>query len=82
MIELNANPAPVIPPATVLQDINKCDSGTNNQNGLTTFNLTVQNAGILAAQTGPAANYTHYLLYEFSQCTSRNCSDNFCHQLQ
>ena len=58
MIELNANPAPVIPPATVLQDINKCDSGTNNQNGLTTFNLTVQNAGILAAQTGPAANYT------------------------
>jgi gliding motility-associated-like protein len=58
MIELNANPSPVIPVSTVLQDLRKCDEDNNNQNGFTTFNLTVQTPILLAAQSGSATNYS------------------------
>jgi gliding motility-associated-like protein len=57
MIELNANPSPVIPVTTVLQDLTICDADNNNQNGFATFDLTVQRPIVLAAQSGPAGNY-------------------------
>ena len=56
-IELNVNSAPVLPSPPVA-DLVKCDEDSNNQNGITNFNLEVQTPAILAAQVGPITNYT------------------------
>ena len=53
-IELNVTAAPKIP---ALDPIVKCDEDSNNQNGFTTFDLTVQTPIIVDAQTG-AGPYT------------------------
>ena len=53
-IELTVNAAPMMP---ILQDIAKCDSGVNNQDGITNFDLTTQETAILAAQSGVATDY-------------------------
>jgi gliding motility-associated-like protein len=53
-IELNVIPSPVVP---VLEDQVKCDTDSNNQDGLTSFDLTTQEAAILAAQLVPGGIY-------------------------
>ncbi|HEY0110493.1 MAG TPA: hypothetical protein VGB67_12725, partial [Fibrella sp.] len=53
-IELNVTRAPAMPQ---LEDQARCDADSNNQNGSTNWNLTNQEAAILAAQSGPPANY-------------------------
>ena len=53
-IELNVTAAPRIP---ALDPIVKCDEDSNNQNGFTTFDLTMQTPIIVDAQTG-AGPYT------------------------
>ncbi|MBC8882647.1 hypothetical protein H9X57_02300 [Flavobacterium piscinae] len=55
MLELNVNPRPEVP--TDLEDIIQCDTDGNQQNGLSTFDLSVQTPGILAAQSGAASDY-------------------------
>ncbi|WP_164975479.1 hypothetical protein, partial [Flavobacterium piscinae] len=42
---------------TDLEDIIQCDTDGNQQNGLSTFDLSVQTPGILAAQSGAASGY-------------------------
>uniref|UniRef100_UPI002610B7BE T9SS type B sorting domain-containing protein n=1 Tax=uncultured Flavobacterium sp. TaxID=165435 RepID=UPI002610B7BE len=55
MIELNVNPRPEVP--TNLPNIVQCDTDGNQQNGLSTFDLSVQTPIILAAQSGAASDY-------------------------
>ncbi|RAR46243.1 PKD-like domain-containing protein, partial [Flavobacterium lacus] len=55
MLELNVNPRPEVP--TNLPDIVQCDTDGNQQNGLSTFDLSVQTPLILAAQSGAASDY-------------------------
>ena len=55
-IELNVDPAPVMP--TPLDAIANCDADNNTQDGCTTFNLTTQTQVILNAQPLPGSNYT------------------------
>ncbi|HEY0111011.1 MAG TPA: hypothetical protein VGB67_15335, partial [Fibrella sp.] len=55
-IVLNVIPAPVIAPGS-LDDLSQCDTDNNNQNGVSVFDLTAQNADILAQQSGPATAY-------------------------
>jgi gliding motility-associated-like protein len=55
-IELNVDPAPIMPPN--LTAIANCDTDSNTQDGCTTFNLETQTPIILAAQVTPATNYT------------------------
>jgi valyl-tRNA synthetase len=54
-ILLEVNPMPVLP--TTIPDLTQCDTDSNNLDGLSTFNLTVQNASINALNT-PTANYS------------------------
>ena len=56
-IVLNVIDSPVIGPET-LEDLTVCDQGSNTQDGRAIFDLTVQNAGLLADQSGPASQYT------------------------
>jgi gliding motility-associated-like protein len=55
-IELNVDPAPIMPPN--LTAIANCDTDSNTQDGCTTFNLETQTPIILAVQVTPATNYT------------------------
>ncbi|WP_396144302.1 T9SS type A sorting domain-containing protein [Flavobacterium sp.] len=55
-IELNVDPAPIMP--SNLTAIANCDVDSNTQDGCTTFNLEIQTPIILAAQVAPATNYT------------------------
>jgi valyl-tRNA synthetase len=55
MLELNVNPRPEVP--TNLPDLVQCDTDGNQQNGLSTFDLSVQTPAILAAQSGAASDY-------------------------
>jgi valyl-tRNA synthetase len=57
-IELNVNLSPIIPSPAELPNLTACDEDNNNQNGFTTFDLTVQTPILIAAQTGPADNYS------------------------
>jgi gliding motility-associated-like protein len=54
-IELNVIRAPEMP---TLTDLTSCDEDSDPQDGQTNFNLTEQTPVILAAQSGPAADYT------------------------
>jgi len=56
IIELNADPSPVMP--TTLPNLTNCDQDSNTQNSNTLFDLTQQTGIILAAQSGPASDYT------------------------
>ncbi len=51
-IQLEVNPTPIVPPATVLPDLTQCDQDVNPFNGFTSFDLTVQNPLLLGVQTG------------------------------
>jgi large repetitive protein len=55
MLALNVNPSPLMPE---LPNLTLCDQDNNPQSGTTTFNLTQQNAAILAAQPQGLGNYT------------------------
>eukprot|EP01038_Epipyxis_sp_PR26KG_P018557 gene18557-26220_t len=55
-IEINVDPAPIMP--TNLVAIANCDVDSNTQDGCTTFNLEVQTPIILAAQASAPANYS------------------------
>ncbi|UPQ78562.1 T9SS type B sorting domain-containing protein [Flavobacterium azooxidireducens] len=55
MLELVVNPSPEVP--TNLPDIVQCDTDGNQQNGFSTFDLSVQTPIILAAQSGAASDY-------------------------
>ncbi|HEY0109043.1 MAG TPA: hypothetical protein VGB67_05390, partial [Fibrella sp.] len=55
-IVLNVVAAPVIA-ADSVEDLSQCDTNGNNQDGYSVFNLTVQNADLLAQQTGPSTSY-------------------------
>ncbi|WP_260439127.1 choice-of-anchor L domain-containing protein [Flavobacterium branchiophilum] len=58
-IELNVNIAPIVPGSGSIANLTKCDqTDSNNQDGLTLFDLTQQTAGLLALQTSAASNYT------------------------
>jgi gliding motility-associated-like protein len=63
-IELNADPSPVMLPMT-LTNLTNCDQDSNTQNSSTVFDLTQETAAILAAQSGPASDYT--VTYHVSQ---------------
>ena len=56
-IVLNVIDSPVIEPTT-LEDLRVCDTGSNAQDGIAVFDLTLQNPGLLADQAGPASQYT------------------------
>jgi valyl-tRNA synthetase len=53
-IVLVVNPRPEMP---TLPNLTQCDTDSNTQNGLSTFNLSVQTSVILAAQSGAASGY-------------------------
>jgi gliding motility-associated-like protein len=53
-IVLVVNPRPEMP---TLPNLTQCDTDSNTQNGLSTFNLSVQTPVILAAQSGAASGY-------------------------
>ena len=55
-IELEVDPAPIMP--TNLSLITLCDTDSNTQDGCTTFNLESQTPIILAAQPAGSASYT------------------------
>ena len=58
-IQLDVNPAPVIPMASSpLPNLVNCDTDSNNQDGFSIFNLTQNTAALLALQSGAASNYT------------------------
>jgi len=54
MMELRVIPSPLIP---VLNNLSKCDTNGNPQDGLETFDLTVQSPLIQAMHVGPIADY-------------------------
>ncbi|UPT69538.1 MAG: T9SS type A sorting domain-containing protein [Flavobacterium sp. JAD_PAG50586_2] len=58
-VQLNVNPAPIIP---TLSDIQICDADSNPQSATTLINLTQQSPEILAQQPLPASSYivTYY----------------------
>jgi gliding motility-associated-like protein len=62
MIELRAIPSPVVPP---LDDITRCDTDANDQDGVSIFDLTIQQTLILNSQVGPGADYA--VSYHVSQ---------------
>ncbi|WP_304986240.1 T9SS type B sorting domain-containing protein [Flavobacterium rivulicola] len=55
-IELNVNPSPIAP--VDLDDIVVCDDDNNTQDAITSIDLTVNTASILAQQPLAASNYT------------------------
>ncbi|MEX1121845.1 MAG: hypothetical protein WED82_06915, partial [Balneolales bacterium] len=56
MMALNVSPSPIIP--TDLPNLVNCDQDNNPQSGTTNFNLTQQNALIIAAQPTGLGTYT------------------------
>ncbi|WP_187658798.1 hypothetical protein, partial [Flavobacterium macrobrachii] len=55
-ITLEVNPSPIAP--IDLDDIEVCDTDSNNQSASTNVNLTVLTAAVLAQQPLPASSYT------------------------
>ena len=67
MLALNVNPSPLMPE---LSGLTLCDQDNNPQSGTTAFNLTQQNATILAAQPQGLGNYT--IRYFTSEANAQN----------
>ncbi|RTY90918.1 T9SS type A sorting domain-containing protein [Flavobacterium sp. GT3R68] len=56
-LDLIVHPSPVMPS---IPDLVKCDADSNTQNGLTSFDLTLQNPFILGAQSGSTGYSIQY----------------------